>query len=142
MKAKELQIGDWVYWGEQHSNIDGDYDFSFEPHKITMADFVWLYQNNWEDNEELEFVKPIKLDEEILKLNGFFEYNPFKTIDYKMYAFPEQCNIKKERGFGIEIGNGAVYITDHCLMPIIYVHNLQHALKQCGLSEFANNFKM
>lgn len=91
--------------------------------------------DNFIDYSELS---PIPLTENILKSNGFFEYNPFKTIDYKMYAFPEQCNIKKERGFGIEIGNDSFGITDHCLMPIIYVHELQHALRLCGLSEIAN----
>lgn len=126
-------LGDWVSW--THDDITRNSRVSsIHKNAIFLDEFPQMFR-------EYE-IEPIPLTEEILKANGFFEYNPFETIDYKMYAFPEQCNIKKERGFGIEIGNGAFYITDHCLIPIIYVHNLQHALKQCGLSELADNFKI
>lgn len=132
MKANELQIGDWVLWGEPHSNIDGDYDLTFGAHTITMADFAWLYQKDWEDNEELEFVKPIQLDEEILLANGF----------EKSYTDNQNAHYSRS-GVGVTL-NLASYTTTIMgkLIVLHYVHELQHALRLCGLNDLADNFKV
>lgn len=140
MKATDLMVGDWVYNSHHKKVIQiTPYDFFTHSHINGVQSFDGIPNPKPTLGIDLE---PVPLTEEILEANGFFKYNPFKTIDYKMYAFPEQCNIKKERGFGIEIGNGAFYITDHCLMPIRYVHEIQHALRLCCLHELADNFKV
>lgn len=149
MKATNLMIGDWVYWGEQHSNIDGDYDLEFEQHKITMADFVWLYQNDWEDNEELEFVKPIQLDKEILKANGFITNNDHTLTGSQIYH--RLCGKHEEYKVTVRLLNGWVKIEsfddrwctllDLSVQPR-YVHELQYALRLCGLDKLANNIKI
>lgn len=146
MKAKELQIGDWVLWGEQHSNIDGDYDLEFYPHQIDLSDFFFLYVNDWEENEELEFVKPIPLDEEILKANGFkLEsdgynwYHPTYSPEqvYVHVALRKNGNVRR-----VEVKKQRAHFYRDTLPYAFPVHELQHALKNCSLNELADNFKV
>lgn len=84
----------------------------------------------------LEDLKPIPLTSEILEKNfrpGSKSYNSFDP-DYIIPGMPDS--------FGLELRNGVLYITDHVLMPIRYVHELQHALRMCGLDKLADNFKI
>lgn len=134
MKASELQIGDWVLWGEQHSNIDGDYDLEFYPHQIELTDFFFLHVNDWEENEELEFVKPIKLDEEILLANKF---QPLGD-DYVFEIFERNTRFNLERQYH---SKWYIVVARVC-QYIYYVHELQHALRLCGLNDLADNFKV
>lgn len=79
----------------------------------------------------------IELTEGILIMNGFRE-----SIEEDTWYFPEGCKVHK-RGYAIEKEIDCIwYITDHLLMPITYVHQLQFALFLCGLDEVADNFKL
>lgn len=144
MKANELQIYDWVYWGEQHSNIDGDYDLEFHQHQIKLDDFFFLSENDWEENEDLEFVEPIQLDEEILELNGFENYELHGWLLKKQWQWSVTIHLY-ETGVIISInkeieGHKGVDSCHICYKG--YVHELQHALRLCGLDDLANNFKV
>lgn len=121
-----------MLWGEQHSNIDGDYDLEFYPHQIELSDFFFLYVNDWEENEELEFVKPIQLDEEILLANGFEK------------SYTDNMNAHYSRsGVGVTL-NFTSYTTTVMgkLVIIRYVNELQHALRLCAPRELADKFKI
>lgn len=122
MKAKELMIGDWAYIKE--------YPMRAEAKRVTASHFT----------QSLCESEPIPLTDWILKKNGW--------------------NTKLDNG-----GFSPQYICDndnicvtidaihHCLdiriddinydMPRPkYVHELQHALRLCGLNELADNFKL
>lgn len=83
---------------------------------------------------------PIPLTTEILEKNGFMEDKAETYV--KSYFFPVDKDNMSTRGFRLEVGNTTFYITDHTLMPIRYVHELQHALRLMGMSEVADNFKI
>lgn len=128
MKANDLMIGDWVeiqdtpkYYKVEGVNIFARGDAC----RLTFEDYV---VETWCDR-----VKPIPLTPEMLEANGF-EQNE----NVKGYQYPNDniifCLEELSRVF---IFNG-VY-NDIC---INYVHELQHALRLCGLTELADNFKI
>lgn len=117
MKANELMLRDLIY--RKCSN--GNEVVKMQPH--------WF-------NPPYEFsdiFEPIPLTPEILEKNGF-EQNE----NVKGYQYPNDdiifCLEELSRVF---IFNG-VY-NDIC---IFYVHELQHILRICGLTELADNFKI
>lgn len=104
-----------------------------------MDDFVWFYQNDYEESEELAFDKPIPLTEEILKVNGF-EYK----VSVRGYVYDESDEDYSKYDFVIR------HFRDLYFIPVLYsrvidvhsVHELQHALRLCGFGELADNFKI
>lgn len=102
-----------------------------------------VYADDSEDtgwfNEDL--ASPILLTEEILKANEFecpFEDGVFelRSMEYSIYVCLKRHCINIQVNFR-EIADEA-FIRVHCN----YVHELQHALRLCGLNELADNFKI
>lgn len=73
------------------------------------------------DNFLIRYIKPIPLTEEILKANEH------KRVGVSKFGFPN-----------IVIDTPKCYI----LKDFSYVHELQHALRLCGLNELSDNFKV
>ena len=134
MKANELMIGDKVMV-KVLSQIPDTYVL----HTWTANDYSRDIQ-----------VKPIKLTPEILEKNGF----KYKTTDWNVvYEGPHygKYNLKK---FHVLIGKENITLASyyfyighgdvdaHGFAQINYVHELQHALRLCGLNELADNFKV
>lgn len=115
MKANELMIWDWVYIEQ------GD---ELAPIKVSCI---------MEDNNT-EWLHPIPLTAEILEKNGWDEewINGGWCYNHKL-RFLLSLNLNKD-SFYLSITNHGVYIH--------YVHELQHALRLCGLNELADNFKV
>lgn len=121
MNAKELQIGDWVF-------LNG------KPMRVAC-----LLNGKFVNCGE-----PIPITEEILKENGFKEVykSTFQTIyilqlpmggDFLEYVFLA-CSDNCFKIFLYGVEREKTYIN--------YVHELQHALRLCGLNELADNFKV
>lgn len=145
LEAKDLMIGDLVREGIngrclrvvhlQDVFIEGKDEISLESG----------YENNNGG------VYPIPLTPEILEMNGFvLDKRWGKNIDFRTYNFPNNEDLY-HRGFGLEYRKHnyedeyVFYITDHQLMPIRYVHELQRLLRSCegnGLRSLADNFKV
>lgn len=120
MKANELMIGDWV--------------------KDVSPNGVFFYKHI--DHSDIDHCfygratyAPIPLTAEILKKNGFV----FNCCGRRYWY----------EGFGLALDYGArgkelylrlLRINRH--VHIHYVHELQHALRLCGMNELANNFKI
>lgn len=121
MKSEELMFGDWVEWMCNYCKVD-----------------LPLLMTEYQDNVDCRFVKPIPLTAEILEKNGF-ERNEYNGCIF--FSFPNG-EFSKRSGFGLEKRDDKYYITDHALMPMRYVHELQHVLRLCGLDGLANNFKI
>lgn len=114
MKVNELMIGDWVY------NRVADITFQVYPQ----------FFSQWHDRpEQFEAtIQPISLTLKILEKNEFTRFG----TDY----------ILKERHFGLE--NPSIpsnYLDNYWLQVSIkavhieYVHELQHALRLCGIDK-------
>lgn len=119
MKATDLMIGDWVQWNGIPSRV----------HTITAAEEIRL-SNAMELSEltcmyNFNNVEPINLTEEILKANGI---DIFDNCDLSLPLYT----------MGIKVIERGVYIK----MQFKFVHELQHALRLCGLDELADNFKI
>lgn len=115
MKAFELQLGDWIsYLGDPVSVISLSSDDD-EPIGI-ISSLANIFTFREKD------VYPIRLDESMLMQNNF---NP----EIVSWWRPSE-----EDPFKITIMNND---TSLCT-KVEYVHELQHALRLCGLSELAD----
>ena len=124
MKANELMIGDWVLVEKIPTKVNG----------LAILQIMTDDHNyNEDDSVELE---PIPLTEEILEKNGFrithehadyyFEENGEK-MDFCMRKMYDKDNPKQQKGWSFYAFN--------VLTLVDYVHELQHALKLCGIEK-------
>lgn len=137
MKKEELSIGDWVYVAHQHSNIDGDYDLEFIPEKLTLEHFKFWAENDWDNNDFDESLKPILLTPEILEKNGFMLT---LLTDRGNEYYVEDDNYNYLRVFycdtWFEIGNSFDEEGElQAFADIQFVHELQHALRLCKIEK-------
>ena len=120
LSVKSLQIGDWV--------IPHVYDSALEPSKIVGIhynsykgkDYVdWVDCEVW-DELSLSDIEPIPLTPEILEKNGFYEnqdrwwWKDFYITLASTKALTLVCNRT---------------------IQFDYVHQLQHALRICGIEK-------
>lgn len=124
MKATELMIGDWILYGDK-------------PVKVLQLS----------ENGKYDWVKPIPLTYEILKKNGFKETalkEPNTTnLVSKWWSKQGEIYIKeyylaRSREITYVVGGGHRMRIENIYM----VHQLQHALRICGLDELADNLKI
>ena len=135
MKAKDLMIGDWVLdtCGNLiqvkellEDGINGDWDGA-------ECDGVEAIYDD---------IKPIQLTPEILEKNGFcfVKSSDRDTVwnGWWIYKSLELgvCCLDREGNWPC-----CINITDSNV-PCEYVHQVQHALRICGLNELADNFKV
>lgn len=125
MKLKDYMVGDWIL---------SEHDF---PMKVTAVGKDYVYADfDRNEGDPFEFdeknpPKPIQLTPEILEKNGFY-----KDWDNKTYLMGELFRLTL-----LTDGMG-YYLNKWVSMQIYSVHQLQHALRLCGLDELADNFKV
>ena len=132
MLCKELQYGDWVSAGGglpmQITNVGEDYAYA-----------TWEDNEGdpWEFDDKDEQPQPIPLTPEILEKNGFIKVNS-QRYDY---GYPDtDCYVKvnpKKNMINVNGRNANSNLYSHS-----FVHELQRALRLCGLDELADNFKV
>lgn len=134
MKANELMIGDWVYNKHHGKNI-----------KLTPYDFFTNTHNEFGEQELAPFAKPtigrdlepIPLTQKILEKNGF------ENIGDDTYQLEEKpCWFWVDffrHTYGCEYDTSTYEYEDDehrlKLYGIPSVHELQHALKLCGIEK-------
>lgn len=131
LSPSELMIDDWVVY---HGDVDYEY-----PHKITglatedisVGDDGFL--GGWK-----EMVSPIPLTKDMLVINGFDVAEEEEDVVCILFEHKFQARIWSF-GSWLKISHDDVF-TWHS--PTCCVHNLQHALRMCGLHELADNFKL
>ena len=142
MDAKELMIGDKV-----RVKVLSQIPDTYVLHTWTANDYSRDIQ-----------VKPIPLTPEILVKNEF-DPETFLTAEWEKevyfkefsscvvepddsgkYIFGTTIYWNKKDGDGSPIDWGTMYDSRICNLQ--YVHELQHALRLCGLNELADNFKI
>ena len=96
----------------------------------------------WDNNAD---VAPMPVNKEVMEINGFTQWVTEPQVYYKLAELPDvvfcindenesnTCSITALVDY-----NGIM----HVLMTVTYIHELQRVLRQCGLHEFANQFKI
>lgn len=134
MEARELVIGDWVY------NVHNK-----KPEQVQeiREELIMLEYNDLYDYDEIE---PIPLTAEILEKNGFIYYNyghnyyGWKIDDDERFviekSYKNLYQIDGDNSFhiGIVSDDRESYFLD-TFCTISYVHELQHALRLCGIDK-------
>ena len=133
MEANELQHGDWIRRRYTQSGREVVIDFQVDQlRRLSIDDndlYVWGkngYRGNVGTVEEME---PIPLTPEILEKNGFqadgYEILVFETDEYH---FTLQKGVDGINNWWWDMFCSPV-------IPINYVHELQHALKLCKIEK-------
>ena len=122
MKAAELMVGDLVCLKDDTKcelplKVDG-----------VLTDDISLDGEGFLGGAE-GLIRPIPLTPEILNENGWW---------YDV----EDMWLHDKVDFGIERWNGGFQCYNINQIKLDSVHELQHALRLCGLNELANNFKV
>ena len=137
MRANELMIGDWVLDGGVKARVTS-----------IMCDGI-IETTKRISNEEI--VEPIPLTQEILEKNGFEKIHLAYTVDkyHYLYAVSQRVfikclpfqneNLKVSNWFGVQIVNNELdaqtNLNSSCDVTCAYVHELQHALRLCGIKK-------
>lgn len=145
MKTTELMIGDWVIGsiGDRGRVVAIDDEDEYKTHHGSVRiEYSEDYAGNgeWADK-----ISPIPLTAEILEKNGF-KGEVYMTLDLDESSYLEFYGFEHRLR---KIWNGVDEWNNHSASRDItfqcqcyYVHELQHALRMCGLDELADNFKI
>ena len=143
MEAKELMIRDWVNVSarflettEERNATSGSYKLRQENCRVSglNGDLIAI-DKIYSDVFSYE---PIPLTEETLKANGFCnpKYDDGADVEH-ILAYDKDgflCLNKHRDYYYISSKNAYIHIK--------YVHELQHALRLCGLTKLADSFKI
>lgn len=138
MKANELMIGDWV-----------DFYHPYEPekkiitrHRITETFECGLVGISDHDNPvHADHIEPVKITQEILEKNGFKEgklnISPQYCLDDNNVFIGVTLEDIPDKHKGIDITKGRQYfqLDISRMKEPLYVHQLQHALRLCGINK-------
>ncbi len=122
MKAEDLMIGDWVQIVPDAPVMPNEY------HRID-----WIRTGEIGlDNRKIvtyPYIQPIPLTPEILEKNGMI------LISYGGDFFPEDKHYVLE----LSVDEGRIFWTinghEYDIMCLRFVHQLQHALRLCGIEK-------
>ena len=157
MKANELMIGDWVYGcTDPYSPDEEQKKYPVKVIRIDADGDTYTMGDSPSDDpydDEWWNLEPIPLTPEILEKNGFIKDKDEKTIGttyhiliptgYEANSYTIQITFYKEPICGVSVllrimgwippYNGG--INDIHLCGAKYVHELQHALRLCGIDK-------
>ena len=132
-------IGDWV--GRVFDDKRIDYR---QVDWIRTGEIGMRYQKVW----AIGCIEPIPLTAEILEKNGFersvvIPSNFYRNIDNERLIFSPHSSCY---GLGYvhwdESNDADIMHRLEVQQPIMYIHQMQHALRLFGLDELADNFKV
>ena len=137
MKTEELQIGDWIRFNDTHRKIAGIFG---TPGDFMMLDTYWPSVGYKESTLSFrcEYANPIPLTEDILKKNDFkWLLTESKSITYCINEPTIHVTYYKDsQEWLICVGpSGSIkkrFVEVSCVK---YVHELQHALRLCGINK-------
>lgn len=132
MKATELMVGDWVFTRGQIEQVTSIYD-------------GYICTEHYEDSHDYYF-EPIPLTPEILEKNGFAKENEDElkiTYYFLERPYTTQITLYKEpigdvsilfKAWG-RVPSSAGGVNDIHLCSVKYVHEMQHAMRLCGIEK-------
>ena len=118
-KVTDLMVGDWIHNNYTNKNYQVWRTFFSQ-----ATDFGKRMDATLEDCN----CEPVPLTDEILKKNGFdYHHKNFAALTYNHPFQLEMEQWPDENGIGLWSVNG--------IIKIRYVHELQHALRLCGIEK-------
>lgn len=147
MKAEELMIGDWVYYSSKKHIVQvvgiSGIQYSFNQQDVILygdcfKDFDG--RGRWESHTT-KSLSPIHLTQEILEKNGFKEgklnISPQYCLDDNNVFIGVTLEDIPDKHKGIDITKGRQYfqLDISRMKEPLYVHQLQHALRLCGINK-------
>ena len=142
IKCRTLMVGDWCCdrhgFPMQITNVGEDYAYA-----------TWEGNEGdlWEFDDKEDQPQLIPLTNDILRNNDWRERPLVLSLDYSVLSY----NFVKDEGdTHLEIKRDTLIIWFNyekglyadIIIPIKYVHQLQHALRLAGMTDMANNFKI
>ena len=132
IKCRALMVGDWITdihgFPMQITTVGDDYAY---------ATFEGNEGDPWEFDDKDDQPEPIPLIPEILEKNDFW----IEEDDIRYHNESEMW-VHTDVDLTIEKFEGRLQCYEIPDMQFNYVHQLQHALRLCGLNELADNFKV
>ena len=133
MKTTELMIGDWVLWNTY-------------PMKVMMIGGRMVKLYNEDNSIEDEEISPMPITVDLLEKNGFEELmNESEVSAARFGSKPEPTGVWQ---YGFGQFDSVAYVPEQSFLRIKfmegymadkanikYVHELQHALRQCGIKK-------
>lgn len=138
MTAKELMIGDWVI------NTEGKEQIRDVVRKISPEFLGLRYSRRY---VPIECIEPIPLTQSILEANGWIvkknhvQKGNFGDSPLMLWHLTEN-KILRNFVHEMEISDLSSDEGYRLRFRCDYVHELQHALRLCGLNYLADNFKV
>lgn len=129
MKGKNLMIGDWVCVNGLTQQV---FYLAYNQNEKELTIGVLDPQGDvYQCFYGFDHVEPIPLTAEILENNGW-EYGNWGSEDYddEYYTFIDDFDIHIDGNQTFEIRT-----VDGCTIKLKYVHELQHALRLCGIDK-------
>lgn len=125
MTSKDLMIGDWVFINHCSNRLEPCYG------RVTGIDKNGEDVYTTDGMVDISLIEPIKLTGDILTANGFYSE---RNIGY-VYEDGEHDVIVDlwDQDYRI-LYNRDVMVNIHCFFDIA-VHELQHALRLCGVEK-------
>ena len=153
MKAKELMIGDWVnrrvgWRNEESGEVEYETEGMFPIEVTCIYDDIVQYDEEY-DEEIVNTVEaadyelfPIPLTREILEKNGFENisnhtlkgYDTFR-LDIEQRGYDYCVTIKLKDYYKLQSYDDRWYTLCEMEFGCGYVHELQHALRLCGIDK-------
>ena len=153
MKTTDLMVGDWVLINDAPHKIQAI--DSIDAEILADDDLYYVGEDRCHSEDKIE---GIPITPEILKKNDWYWGFTSDEKNFKscvMGAFEPHWVYDKGAGeislyFDKDTDGGALRIDDQRFnrrldffwCDTLYVHELQHALRICGLNELADNFKV
>ena len=153
MKTTDLMVGDWVLINDAPHKIQAI--DSIDAEILADDDLYYVGEDRCHSEDKIE---GIPITPEILKKNDWYWGFTSDEKNFKscvMGAFEPHWVYDKGAGeislyFDKDTDGGALRIADQRFnrrldffwCDTLYVHELQHALRICGLNELADNFKI
>lgn len=140
MEATDLMIGDLVCLKD-----DTKYELPLKVDGI-IEDDISLEGDGFLGGID-GLIRPIPLTPEILKKNGFemFKYDGwihyYRIFGNSVIPFVLHSTIGGEM-LSQEVDIFSTSTNTNCGIDVNYVHEIQHALRLCGLNKIADNFKV
>lgn len=124
MKVEDLMVCDWILDGRVYAQVTS----------ITCDGIIETTHNEFSN---IELVEPIPLTPEILEKNGFKKFIagqyilPMENKEIFVCITPMEGLPNANGKWLVVIKNGYTDVK----IPITYIHELQHALKLCGIKK-------
>ena len=125
MRPEELQIGDWVLWKNkpvQIAQISG-IKYSFGHIDVLLAH---CNDDNLLESHDIKSIEPIPITHEILKENGFKKKDVFDGwVHYESFPLIDFVLHEDDEGYYIDLMDARIK----------YIHQLQQAMRLCGINK-------